>query len=85
VASFGARCGDVSGMEKRSYWWGWTQLGVVVLTGPLYRPKPGWGGGPARETSGVSGLLYFTDFEERRPGGGGVMEAAPTWERRGRW
>jgi hypothetical protein len=87
VASFGARCDDVLGMEKRNYWWGWTWRGVVVLTGTLYRSKPGRGGGLARETAGGSGLLYFTGFGERRRGGGGVMEAVPTWQRRdgGRW
>jgi hypothetical protein len=87
VASFGARCDDVLGMEKRSYWWGWTWRGVVMLTGTLYRSEPGRGGGLARETAGSSGLLYFTGFGERRRGGGGVMEAVPTWERRGggRW
>jgi hypothetical protein len=34
-----------------------------------------------------SGLLYFTGFGERRRGGKEVMEATPSWERRGggRW
>jgi hypothetical protein len=71
AASFGSRCGDVLGMEKRSYWWGWTRCGVVVLTGPLYRPESGRGGGPAREMAGGSGLLYFACFGERRRGSNG--------------
>jgi hypothetical protein len=66
--SFGARCGDVLGMEKRSYWWGWTRRGVVVLTGPLHRLETGRGGRPVREMAGGSGLLYFTGFRESNGG-----------------
>jgi hypothetical protein len=44
---------------------------VVVLTGLLYRLKPGRGGGPARETVGGSGLLYLTGFGERSRGSNG--------------
>jgi hypothetical protein len=53
-------------MEKRSYWWGWTRRGVVVLMGTSYRHEPGRGGDLAG-----SGLLCFTGFRERRQGSNG--------------
>jgi hypothetical protein len=82
VASFGAQCSDVLGMKKRSYWWGWTRRGVVVLMGPLYWPEPGRGGDRGVTGGGSVELQVVTVSALIPHRGGGETKG---WSKEGEW